>query len=179
MTETAQQKEKTVKHAGKLNHFARQCRTKQGTPGRDFEIKHRDDSKQHKTHKKVYNITSTKQNTTHDSYRSDEADVFAASNNKNIRQPRTHIWLNGVKIAAMIDSGAAVNIISESVRRTLRPRPQLSPAGIKIFPYGNTEPLPITGAFTCSTETDNKKTTAEFYVMRGGSCSLLGYNTAC
>lgn len=83
-----------------------------------------------------------------------------------------------MNIAAMIDSGAAVNIINESVLSTLKPCPQLSPANIKIFPYGNTKPLPITGAFTCSTETDKRKTMAEFYVMKGDSCSSLGYDTA-
>lgn len=57
-------KGKDCKACGKLNHFAKQCRAKQRTPGKDFEIKHRDNSKQHKMHKKVYNITSTTHSTT-------------------------------------------------------------------------------------------------------------------
>ncbi|KAJ7993992.1 hypothetical protein DPEC_G00261320 [Dallia pectoralis] len=162
----------------KLNHFTKQCMSKQRTQRRDNDTKHRDNSIQHRMHKKVYNITSTTHSTTQDSSSSDEAYVFAASSSKNTMQPHTHIRLNGVKVAAMIDSGAAVNIISESVLSTLRPCPQFSPADIKIFPYGNTKPLPITGAFTCSTETDNRQTLAKFYVMEGDSCSLLGYNTA-
>ncbi|KAJ8376196.1 hypothetical protein SKAU_G00067760 [Synaphobranchus kaupii] len=50
-----------------------------------------------------------------------------------------------IEISALIDSGAAVNIINESVLNTLRPRPQLIPANIEIFPYGCTNPLPKAG----------------------------------
>ena len=108
-------------------------------------------------HKKVYNITSTNTDNVQDSSSSDEAYVFAASSNDNAKQPQTHIKLNGVRISALIDSGAAVNIISEAVLSTLRSSPQLTSANIKIFPYGSTKPLPIAGAFTCSTETEHKR----------------------
>ena len=173
-------KGKDCKACGKLNHFAKQCRSTQRS-GKDFDTKrrdYRDNGGRQKMHKKVYNITSTNTDNVQDSSSSDEAYVFAASSNDNAKQPQTHIKLNGVRISALIDSGAAVNIISEAVLSTLRSSPQLTSANIKIFPYGSTKPLPIAGAFTCSTETEHKKTVAKFYVMKGDSCTLLGYNTA-
>ncbi|KAK0144485.1 hypothetical protein N1851_017146 [Merluccius polli] len=138
-------KGKDCKACGKLNQFAKQCRSNQKQLRKDFDTKrrdYRDNAGCQKTHKKVYNITSTNTDNLHSSS-DDEAYVFAASSDDNTKQPRTHIKLNGVRISALIDSGAAVNIISEAFLSTLRPSPQLTPADIKIFPYGSTKPLPI------------------------------------
>ncbi len=88
--------------------------------------------------------------------------MFTATSSNSTTQLQTCIKLNDVKISALTDSGATANVISKATLSTLKPRPELTPADIKIFPYGSTKPLPIAGAFTCNTEAANKKTMAKF-----------------
>ena len=123
-------------------------------------------------------MTSTEQNGGYNSSSSDEKYVFIINSNSGNMQPQTCIKLNGTKISALIDSGAAVNIISESVFNTMTPRPQLTTVSVKIYPYGCTNSLPIAGAFNCDIEAGNKKTKGVFYVLEGDGCSLLSYQTA-
>lgn len=125
MMETAQLKVKTAKHVVSWTILKR------------------------KTHNKVYNIT----NKTHsvsawNSSSSDDAYVFPTTSDNSTTQPQTCITLNSVKISVLIDSGATADAISETTLTSLKPLPELTPANIKIFPYGCAKPLPITGAFT-------------------------------
>lgn len=78
----------------------------------------------------------------------------------------------------MIDSGAAVNIISEEVFNTLKPKLRLSTAKIKIFSYGSKNALPIISTFTCNVQATHKYTKTMFYVLKGDGHSLLSYATA-
>ena len=169
---------KDCKACGRMNHFARQCRSRQQEPtrGREPKDEEREKGKQHR--RKVYNVTSTEQNGGYNSSSSDEKYVFIINSNSGNMQPQTCIKLNGTKISALIDSGAAVNIISESVFNTMTPRPQLTTVSVKIYPYGCTNSLPIAGAFNCDIEAGNKKTKGVFYVLEGDGCSLLSYQTA-
>ena len=91
---------------------------------------------------------------------------------------KTRMKLNDTRISALIDSGAVVNIISESVFNAMTRRPQLTTVSVKIYPYGCTNPQPIAGAFNCDIEAGNKNNKGMFYVLEGDGCSLLSYKTA-
>ena len=97
--------------------------------------------------------------------------MFVINSNSDKMQPQTCIKLNDTKILALIDSGAALNIISESVFNAMTPHQQLTTVSVKIHPYGCTNPLPIAGAFNCDIEAGNKKTKGMFYMLEGWSSS--------
>lgn len=128
-------------------------------------------------HHKVCRVTRDRhtKSTRANSSSSDDAYVFVCNGDKSAKLPHVHIQLNGVRVSVLIDSGAAVNIVSGAIHRTMKPLPQLRPAKIKIFSYGSTDPLPITGVFTCTAEAGNTQCTV--YVMKGDGCSLLSYLT--
>lgn len=79
----------------------------------------------------------------------------------------------------LIDSGAAVNIISEKTYNNLSIQPRFLHTDLRMLAYGSKNALPIIGKFTGCVETrDKRKTNATFYVVRGDGCSLLSYQTA-
>ncbi|RXN06658.1 putative protein K02A2.6-like protein [Labeo rohita] len=99
--------------------------------------------------------------------------------NSNSKQPLTQIKLYGDTVPALIDSGAAVNIISEKTYNKLSTQPCLLHTDLKILAYGSKDALPILGKFTGCVEAKNKtKTDGTFYVIKGDGCSLLRYQTA-
>ncbi|RXN24365.1 Retrovirus-related Pol polyprotein from transposon 412 [Labeo rohita] len=99
--------------------------------------------------------------------------------NSNSKQPLTQIKLYGDTVPALIDSGAAVNIISEKTYNKLSTQPRLLHTDLKILAYGSKDALPILGKFTGCVEAKNKtKTDGTFYVIKGDGCSLLRYQTA-
>lgn len=87
--------------------------------------------------------------------------------------------MNRDKVQALIDSGAAVNIISVKTYNNLSIQPRLLHTYLRILPYGSKSALPSIERFTDCVETWNKrKTDATFYVVRGDGCSLLSSQLA-
>ena len=104
--------------------------------------------------------------------------MFVVNSETCTKHPVTHVMLNGIKVGVLIDSGASVNVVSETVYSTLKPKPKISAAKIKIFSYGSKNALPIIGVFACNVQAKNRNTEASFYVLRGNGHSLLSYETA-
>ncbi|KAI7789539.1 hypothetical protein IRJ41_010502 [Triplophysa rosa] len=113
-----------------------------------------------------------------DSSSSDDVYVFVLNTTVCQQQPQTHVNVNGTKIRVLIDSGAAVNIISRTVFNTLTPQPQLEPTATRIFAYGSDAALPISGVFQCNVQASHKSTKAKFYVLENDGQTLLSYGTA-
>lgn len=167
---------KDCRACGKPNHYAKLCRGGQKIAHQSQE----EDTAHYKQRstKKVNQVTACSETTSRDSSSGDERYVYVV-NSTSTQQPQTNIKLNGVSVKILIDSGAAVNIINEDVLNTLDPKPMLSTAMIKIFPYGSNNALPIIGKFACNVQATNKRTESVFYVLRGDAGqSLLSYATA-
>jgi hypothetical protein len=92
--------------------------------------------------------------------------------------PKVTLKINGVDAKVLIDTGASINIIDQSCVNKMRPKPQMQRAKIKAFPFGQSKPLPLKGKYTFTVESGKKFTTADFYIMSGGSETLLSYETA-
>lgn len=104
---------------------------------------------------------------------SDESYAYTVKSNSNGKQPLTQIKLYGDTVPALIDSGAAVNIISEMTYNKLSIQPRLLHTDLRILAYGSKDALPILGKSTGCVEAKNT-----FYVIKGDGCSLLSYQTA-
>ncbi|KAI2646664.1 hypothetical protein H4Q32_027926 [Labeo rohita] len=170
---------KECKACGKLNHYAKVCRSSTKTPTQ--HAKHND----HPHHKQRNKLQRVKQVATactsraqDDSSSSEDAYVFVLNSNTCQQQPQTQIEINGTKITALIDSGAAVNIISKAVFDKLTPKPQLRAATIKIFAYGSDSALPIIGVLQCNVQASHSITETKFYVLQNDGHTLLSYGTA-
>ena len=101
---------KDCKACGKMNHFARQCRSKQQ---KDTRRQYRPvDNKVRQQHS-VCNVTERSND--NDSSSSDDKYIFVINSGHDKLQPQAHIKINNMEISVLIDSGAAVNIISQSV----------------------------------------------------------------
>jgi len=112
----------------------------------------------------VNQVTACSEKTRRDSSSSDDAYVYVVNSDACVKQPQTHVKLNGVRVGVIIDS--AVNMVSEEVFNTLKPKPRLSTAKIKMFSYGSENALPIIGTFTCNVQATHKNTESMFYVFQ-------------
>ncbi|KAK7933590.1 hypothetical protein WMY93_004486 [Mugilogobius chulae] len=168
-------KNKECKACGKLNHFARQCRSQP----KETEYKHHTNKKRTQTPKTVHQITdsATGEKTGHTSS-SDEAYVYVVKTDNTTKLPQTNVTMMGVQTLVLIDSGATANCISETTYNKLLPRPTLNQTDTKIYPYNSTDSLPVCGAFKCSVEKHDKKTMCTVFVIKGDGFNILSYETS-
>src|SRR6218665_1736014 len=64
------------------------------------------------------------------------------------KPPMFNIFLDGIPIHVMADSGASVNILDERDFNKLSPRRKLIHTTTRIFPYQGSTPLPVLGKLT-------------------------------
>lgn len=161
---------------GKPNHFSKVCRSSN-------KMKRHTTQKFKRTipniqHNEVHHVIADVQQASPGSSSSDDAYVFVVKTANTAKLPQTHIELCDTNISALIDSGAAVNILSETTYKSLVQPPELRPSNIQIFSYGSKQALPILGTFTCTLKSRSDITRGTFYVIPGNGCSLLSYQTA-
>ena len=101
---------------GKQNHFARQCRSKprhteQQTETRPYKEGYRKEVNQAETQSEPAQCESSSS--------SDESYAYTIKSNSDSKQPLTKIKLNRDTVPALIDYGAAVNIIIENTYNNL------------------------------------------------------------
>ena len=169
-------KSKACNVCGKPNHFAKVCRSNQRKSAQDRKVRH-DHNKdttygQQKSTRRVNRVTASECGTQRDSSSSDDQYVFSVYGEACPKHPRTSILLNDMQVEVLIDSGAAVNIISENIYNMLWPQPEMKVANIKIFSYGSKHALPIIGVFECSVNAKDRNTQATFYVLKGSGHSF-------
>ncbi|XP_044166850.1 uncharacterized protein K02A2.6-like [Acropora millepora] len=135
---------------GKLNHFAKVCRT---VPP---------DS--------VKRVTE-EEGTDDDDY------VYAIGEKK---QPMCRLEIDGEYLEMMLDSGASVNLIDEvTYKRIYKGKAKtLEQAKRRIFSYGSPTPLPLLGTIQAEITAKSSSTSATLHVVKGSSGNLLGYDTA-
>lgn len=171
-------KGKTCRTCGKQDHFAKVCRSK----------KHKLYSKREENVKTAQHAESQAET----SGSEDDEFTFSLKSQQSQRetvhqllnkQDRTvtKLKVNGTPIQVTIDSGATTNILDSKAFDTLQSKSKpitLQPTKTKIYPYNSKEPLPLLGKCVVSIETKSTWTATTFYVVKGSSGSLLGYETA-
>ncbi|XP_020555459.2 uncharacterized protein K02A2.6-like [Oryzias latipes] len=167
-------KSKQCRACGKLNHFARQCRSKQ-TYTTSKAPRGRNGQNSRNIHFTQAAATSKDPD---NSSSSDDAYVFAVDAEKLSDLPQTQIKLNGFTISVLIDSGASANCLSQTCFEQLKPRPQLCPTETKIYPFRSTVSLPVSGVFKCCVAKRSKKIMCTFFVIKGEGCNILSYKTS-
>ena len=135
---------------GKLNHFAKVCRT---VPP---------DS--------VKRVTE-EEGTDDDDY------VYARGEKK---QPMCRLEIDGEYLEMMLDSGASVNLIDEvTYKRIYKGKAKtLEQAKRRIFSYGSPTPLALLGTIQAEITAKSSSTSATLHVVKGSSGNLLGYDIA-
>ena len=133
---------------GKLNHFARVCRT--NPPESAKHVSHEDTAE-------------------NDEY------VYTIGGDK---QPTCHVRIDGKQIEMMVDSGASVDLIDERTFRELYQRTVPEASKRRIFSYGSSTPLPVLGTIEAEIFVNASSTWTTLHVIKGASGNLLGFNTA-
>ena len=135
---------------GKLDHFAKVCRTV--PPGSVKRVTEEDDT--------------------------DEEDFVYAVGEK--KQPMCRLTIDGEYVELMLDSGASVNLIDEvTYRRVYKGKAKtLAPAKRRVFSYGSPTPLPLLGTIHAKITAKSNSTSATLHIVKGSSGNLLGYDTA-
>uniref|UniRef100_A0AAQ4Q6X4 Gypsy retrotransposon integrase-like protein 1 n=1 Tax=Gasterosteus aculeatus aculeatus TaxID=481459 RepID=A0AAQ4Q6X4_GASAC len=143
---------KQCRNCGKLNHFAKQCRSKI----RDISAK-QPQYKANQHHKKVHHITKTPgEEQERNSSSSDDAYVFVVDAEKVSELPQTHIRLNGSSMVVLIDSGASANCVSETSFEKLMPRD-----GFNVLSYKTSKALGLIKIVTAVSSTQQRRTVAD------------------
>ena len=135
---------------GKLNHFAKVCRTV--PPGSVKRVTEEEDT--------------------------DEEDYVYAVGEK--KQPMCRLEIDGEYVELMLDSGASVNLIDEVTYQGIYKGKvkTLAQAKRRIFSYGSPTPLPLLGTIHAKLTAKSNTTSATLHVVKGSSGNLLGYDTA-
>ena len=143
-------RKKKCNSCGKLNHFAKVCRT---VPP---------DS--------VKRVTE-EEGTDEDDY------VYAVGETK---QPMCSLEIDGEYLEMMLDSGASVNLMDKvTYQRIYKGKAKtLEQAKRRIFAYGSPTPLPLLGTIHAKITAKSNSTSATLHVIKGSSGNLLGYDTA-
>ena len=147
-------KGKECRSCGKMNHFARVCRSKSDVATG-----------------KVRNV---------EAFDSDSEYVYTVSNAPDFKSPRVEVMVDNTEVSMMIDSGATVNLIDEATFLKVNKRSNLTLGEPRkqIFSYGSTTPLPVLGTVLCTIQTGHQSVKALMYVIKGSAGNLLSFNTA-
>lgn len=164
-------KGKTCRACGKLNHFAKVCRSK-----KNFEkSREKDNDKESKESVKL----AQQQHNVQSPSSSDDEYTFAVSSSTKVTN--TKIQINGTPIDVTIDSGATTNILDSVAFSCIQKRNkhvQLEPTQTKIYAYNAVQPLLLLGKCCLAVESNRKRVLSTFYVVKGKAGSLLGNETA-
>ena len=110
---------------------------------------------------------------------SDSDGVFTLQSGKKV--PTTTVMINNHAIKFVVDTGASVNVITNTAYKALSPRPKLSPSSTSVYSYNTKEKLPILGCFSSRVRYKERTIEAQFYVVEGldnSSSNLLSAVTS-
>jgi len=174
---------KSCNFCSKPNHFSKVCRSRQASQQAPTTPSTR--APPPKAQARPRRVRHIQQDPEHDESHAVSPDainhgddlVFSIGDQKH-KQPTATVKVNGTFIRFIIDTGASVNIIEESVFAKLSNKPPLQRAPSSIYAYGSKTPMTTLGAFRAEIESKNKLSEALIYVVQGKHGSLLSYDTA-
>ena len=93
------------------------------------------------------------------------------------------LFMRGVELEMLVDSGATNNIVDEETWKNLKPKKikcksEAAPVDRKLYAYGSSKPFPVKGRFMCKVSVGKGRAQAEFLVIRGKGVPLLSKDTA-
>jgi len=149
-------RDKTCNKCSGIGHFSSMCKTK---PANNMN--------------KVRTVSDeTAKNTDHVDY------AFTVQGGKHL--VTTPVNVGGVNIDVLVDSGATCNVVTESMWTEMT-RSHVVCTSKKesrtLYAYG-THKLDVVGTFVALTSVGDKSVYAEFIVVRGEDCCLLGRQTS-
>ena len=173
---------------GKLNHFAKMCRSQP----KSAQSYHEPKQKQYKKYKKYTGkqyrqpSTSTKPNVHQikaapntNSSDSDIDYVYQVGNLESSHTlPRITVAINGKAADILVDSGSSVDLLDRVAYASVGSNLDLKPTSKKIIAYGSKEPLPIIGKINADVVFGKKISYSTFYVVDGDYGSILGCSTS-
>lgn len=98
--------------------------------------------------------------------------------------PKVQVVVSGVVCSMYVDSGTTVDILDQKTYRHVCEKSQselqLTTADTKLYPYGSTVPLPVSGMFMSTIKSDRtaKELDTKFYVVENATGNLLTFDTA-
>ena len=191
---------------GKMNHFARCCRSRPSSLTSD----NRRLPRPHMQHTSLPPALSPRQHSKcnirqvgpsipqpESSSSSDDEYLYSLhsvpttnsctiANLRDVDPPKTTVKIANVPLHMLIDSGASINVIDETAYHTITNHRHnkfnnnlaLRPTSTKVYTYGGTKPLPVLGTFTTHVESKARFSPATIYVIKGSPGCLLSYKTA-
>ena len=109
----------TCKQCGRMNHFAKCCRTSVGKVVNELQNLEVDD-------------------------RDEDFLVNVVESGKTRDEWKVNLMVNDRQVEFKLDTGAQTNLISESVYQSLKPKPKLHPARVKLTGYSGAA-IPVKG----------------------------------
>ena len=171
---------KKCMNCGKLNHFAKVCRSK--PINRSKSTHSRKPSKgKHRARVVDTKCPSDDEALTPATAESDGSEEYTFTT--GAREPQTakpifQVKIMDTPIRIMADSGATVNILSKKDFDGLKEKPQLTKTNVKVYPYMSSKPLNLCGKLKVSVTSDHLSSEETFYVAEGSSGSILSWITS-
>ena len=162
----------TCKICHQSNHFEKICKNKNKVMFRQLE---KNESSEESDDNYVYSIKSFQSVHENKTFTDKEILINSVTTSTSV-----NLKVHGVYMKFQIDSGAAVNIISEKDFGKLK-NVYLKKTKIKLYPYGMEKPLTLlAGYFEAEIESKNKLDYVKFFVVKSGKNvdNLLGVSTA-
>ncbi|KAJ1207969.1 hypothetical protein NDU88_003359 [Pleurodeles waltl] len=156
----------------RLNHFAKVCHSTSKTKSARPKMTHK---------ARVVQQQEDLQDMDDDDEPEGAVYVIHATHPGNIprrRIPRCRVTVAGHHVTALIDTGASINILAQSVFSQIPKCPQLRPATLRVFASGSATPIPLAGMFVTDITQEDVTTRAKIYVAEVGTGMLLRCCTA-
>ena len=153
---------KTCRKCGKMNHFARVCRSKpKPNNQRPPQSAHTVNMEEPCSGPEEYLFPLTPP--------SDGKKTLTVT-----------LKLNDLPVKMMVDTGASIDIIDESTYEMMQKSKSvcLSRPSNRIFAYGSQTQLPVLGKFKGTLESRNKIAITDIHVVKGNFGCLLSYSSA-
>ena len=159
---------KDCRKCGKLNHFAKCCRSSSNKQPQKIQA----------------NSPHRPQNVRHVATRatdfSDADEYLFTVTTDNKTTPKASVKINDVPIDMVVDTGAAIDIIDESTLAKIQKSATitLKPSNARLFAYGAASNLKLLGQFEARVESKNRVSVSTIHAVPGNYGCLLSYKTA-
>ena len=165
---------------GKLNHFAKVCRSKSINRSKSSR------TRKHLKGKHCARLVDSKgpsdgETLTSASAEGDSSEEYTfttGAQEPQTAKPIFQVKIMDTPIRIMADSGATVNILSKKDFDGLKEKPQLLKTNVKVYPYMSSKPLNLYSKLRVNVTSDHRSSEETFYVAEGSSGSILSWMTS-